>query len=164
MTRWSTWLSSVVAILSTLACHDRDSSKLAGRCFAFDSAAFTEVGHDTATGAVAADSTQLIELLSRPHSTEAGAFSVRAHGLRIHPGDSSGREEFSYWRPVGRDSVEIVWREGLYGPVLRLAIRGRTLEGELRQTTDIIGSPHAAQRWRARAREARCSLASRPAA
>ena len=157
MTRSSAyWLSSIVAIISTLACDDREPRQLAGRCFAFDSAAFTEVGYDTASGAIAADSTELIELLDRPHSTELGAFAVRAHGLRVRQDHDSGREEYSYWRPVGRDSVEIVWREGLYGPVLRLAVTDRGLEGRLRQTTDVVPSPHAGQTWHARAHEARC--------
>ena len=149
-------------MLATLACHDREAQQLGGHCFTFDSAAFTEVGYDTATGALAIDSTALIELLDRPHSTEADAFTVRLHGLHIAPVEA--REEFSYWRPVGRDSVRIVWREGHYGPVLRLAVRDRTLEGELRQTTDVVPSPHEDHTWRVRARETRCPSTSPPAA
>jgi len=155
-------LSCGMAVLAALACHDPEPQRLGGRCFTFDSAAFTEVGYDTATGAIAIDSTARIELLDRPHSTEADAFAVRAHGLRVEPDEA--REEFSYWRPVGRDSVKIAWREGHYGPVLRLRLRHRRLEGELRQTTDIVPSPHEGQAWRVRARETRCLSASPPAA
>jgi hypothetical protein len=158
------WISVGIALGAVAACRQREPRFLAGRCFAFDSAAFAEVGYDTSTGAIAADAAHLIELLERPHPTEVGAFALRAHGLGVRDDPDSGRDEYSYWRPLNPDSVEIVWREGLYGPVLRLSVRNRTLEGTLRQTTDVFPDPDAGRTWHVRAGEARCPLPSRPAA
>ena len=45
----------------------------------------------------------------------------------------------SFWRPLSADSVEIHWRNGLYGPVMRLSIRGDSLRGRTLFTTDVIG-------------------------
>ena len=47
----------------------------------------------------------------------------------------------SGWRMLGADSVEIHWRNGLYGPVFRMAVRGDSLVGQVVQTTDAHPIP-----------------------
>ena len=46
----------------------------------------------------------------------------------------------SYWRPIRSDSIDLVWRNGLYGPVFRLAWRSDSLVGRVRFTTDVAGA------------------------
>ena len=52
---------------------------------------------------------------------------------------------FSAWHPIGRDSVEVHWRNGLSGPVFRLAVRGDSLVGRVRFTTDVVGAEPPAE-------------------
>lgn len=47
----------------------------------------------------------------------------------------------SGWRMIGADSVEIHWRNGLYGPVFWMAVRGDSLVGQFIQTTDARPVP-----------------------
>jgi hypothetical protein len=55
----------------------------------------------------------------------------------------------SYWRAVGPDSIAVVWRNGLYGPVFALHFTHDSLVGRVRATTDVAGGEQPSQAARA---------------
>ncbi|MDP9352789.1 MAG: hypothetical protein M3P51_14800 [Chloroflexota bacterium] len=46
---------------------------------------------------------------------------------------------FSAWEPVGRDSVSLIWGQGMGGISMQLAVRGDTLQGRAYAVTDVRG-------------------------
>jgi len=67
----------------------------------------------------------------------------------------------SGWRMIGADSVEIHWRNGLYGPIFRMAVRGDSLVGQFIQTTDAHPIPEPPPRAPESARAVRISCEGR---
>jgi hypothetical protein len=96
-------------------------------------------------GSVFHDSTTLIKLFPEPRPAErllSGPPDARALVPPTMQVDSATARRWlrsSYWREVVADSLEIVWRNGLYGPVFRMLVRGDSLRGRVRFTTDIVG-------------------------
>lgn len=82
-----------------------------------------------------------------------------SNGLDLEPipfdADSSMRRrwlDFSYWR-MTPNTVAVVWRNGLYGPVFDLEASRDTLRGTVRFTTDVAGAePPPQPAWAVRVR------------
>jgi hypothetical protein len=49
-------------------------------------------------------------------------------------------EYFSYWQLHDADTVIVAWTNGMYGPVFVMGVRGDTLRGRVRFTTDVYGA------------------------
>jgi hypothetical protein len=113
-------------------------------CYRFDRRYFSWVGRAPGGGAVFVDSNAVIKLASAAHP--GGPFRNRPGARVLVPPamnvDSLSVRRWlgpSHWRILAPDSVEIVWRNGLYGPVFRMRVSGDTLEGRVRFTTDVRG-------------------------
>jgi hypothetical protein len=133
----------------------QSSADLAG-CYQFDRAYFSWVGRRSERSIVVRDSTRFVRLREQAHP---GASAMRITGaLQLEPipfeTDDFTRDQwlgFSHWRLLSSDSVTVVWRNGLYGPVFRMAVRGDTLRGQVRFTTDVIGAePQSQAAWAVR--------------
>ena len=71
--------------------------------------------------------------------------SVAAPALHPSSGEAIHLARFSGWKYVAGDSVEVAWRNGFYGPVFRGEMRGDSLLGYVRHTTDDGLEPPAEQ-------------------
>ena len=119
------------------------SSSVVG-CYRFDRAYFQWVGIGVANPHSGPDSTNVVQLMGV--ATEKYRHP-RTPGLDIQPipftSDSTTRRRwltFSHWEPLSTDSIGVVWRNGLYGPVFRLLSNGDSLHGQVRFTTDVMGA------------------------
>jgi hypothetical protein len=124
-----------IALLAGIACNG-STSDLVGRgfgnarltgCFRFDQPYFT------------GDSVLVFfSERSRSHFLQDSLrYVVRPMTVKLDSTQWTQRQEFSDWRPEGDDKVVVAWRDGFSGPVFRLSIRGDTLRGHVRQTTDV---------------------------
>ena len=116
-------------------------------CYRFDRYYFGWVGRPPAGRQwPLVDSSRVIQLDSAAHAPPAG-FSPNSNARAVHipsmHADARTMERwlgFSSWQPIGGDSVELHWRNGLSGPVFRLAVRKDSLVGRVRFTTDVVGA------------------------
>ena len=93
------------------------------------------------------DSSALIELRQTPVHLEwplapgeRVPLQVRVPGMSADSLLSAVLLRSSYWRPVGTDSIEIWWYDGMSGPTFRLARRRDSLVGIMDFKTDYVGS------------------------
>ena len=122
------------------------TSTLERTCYRFDHPYFTAVGKFPG-GPVFSRSTDVLRF--RVDSTPLIAPHLRRLPLRAVEPMPFVVDSFTYhswmsmsgWRMIGADSAEIIWRNGLYGPVFRMAVRGDSLVGEFIQTTDAHPIP-----------------------
>lgn len=135
-----TWLAVEPVVAS------RDATALEARCYRFDRAYFGWVGRPPNGGEVLIDSSRIIRLDTMPHASRGSqwapsdAFAVSVPAMRVDTFTARRWHEMSFWRPITADSIEIHWRNGLYGPVLRLLVRGDSVHGRMQYTTDIVGA------------------------
>src|SRR4051812_37353135 len=115
-------------------------------CYQFDRMYFHWVGRPPAGGSVFIDSSGVIRLDSTAHPRERGAYppsDARAVHVPSMKVDSLAMQRWlgmSFWRPIRSDSIELSWRNGLFGPLFRLALRPDSLVGRVRFTTDVAGA------------------------
>ena len=92
----------------------------------------------------ATDSSAIVRLSSRAESRfrHPGLPGFDIQPMPFTEDSTTARRwlQFSHWTAVDSNTVEIVWRNGLYGPVFRLVVRGDTLRGQVRFTTDVVGA------------------------
>ena len=118
-------------------------SDLAG-CYRFDRAYFGWSRSDS-TGRPTADTSGVVQLSALAHDPyplvprRPSVRVVKVPLLRGSPGLAAMWLGPSYWEPVGPDSAVIVWRDGFVGPVFRVQLRGDSLVGNMRWTTDEPG-------------------------
>src|SRR5688500_4257774 len=137
----------------------QDTTAISG-CYRFDRAYFSWVGRLPGRSVVIRDSTRVLRLFAR--STVQHVF--RGAGLDVQPipflVDSITARRWlgpSYWtfsnvrlfpHPT---MIDVVWRNGLSGPVFRLSAIRDTLRGQVRFTTDVAGAePPAQPAWAVR--------------
>jgi hypothetical protein len=137
----SPFLAVLAVMVVNTAAFSQDTSGVSG-CYRFDRAYFRWVGRRSDARNVVRDSTDILRLapnadVSRPFPTPV---------LDVYPipfvADSPTTLRWlrpSYWTFVDPSTVNVVWRNGLYGPVFRLSIVGDSLHGRVRFTTDIVG-------------------------
>jgi hypothetical protein len=132
----------------------QDTTVLAG-CYRFDRAYFGWVGRRPGELAVISDSTRVLRLVDG--STIAHQL-VRGPVLDVVPvpflADSLTKRRWlrpSHWTILEKTVLNVVWRNGLYGPVFRLTVAGDTLRGQVRFTTDVAGGePPPERAWAVR--------------
>jgi hypothetical protein len=132
----------------------QDTVRVSG-CYRFDRAYFQWVGRGPNRKTVFRDSTRVLRLA--PNAVISHEL-VRGAVLDVYPvpfvADSSTTRRWlrpSHWTFVDRSTLNIVWRNGLYGPVFRLSIAGDSLYGRVRFTTDVAGAePRAESAWAVR--------------
>jgi hypothetical protein len=121
------------------------AAQIAG-CYEFDRRVFIIAHINRTTRTSRVDSTAVMRLDAEPMATTFGG----GRGLRVTPvpahSDSIAARRWlgiSHWHPLPPDSIYVEWRDGLWGPVFRLALRDSLLEGTVLQTTDahIEGTP-----------------------
>lgn len=94
---------------------------------------------------VSRDSSAIVMLSSQRHqgrggpALSAGARTLVPPTMRVDSAQRNRWLDSSYWRTPSGDTLQVVWRNGLSGPVFRLQVRGDTLQGHVRFTTDIAG-------------------------
>ena len=73
-------------------------------------------------------------------SSQQGTDDFERNNYIIRPvrASSSGHYEWALWRPLGRDSVLMVWTSGFEVTRLRVVVRGDTLRGKIVQSDDVI--------------------------
>ncbi len=138
--------SIVLGGLLTLAGALNAQEEATARCYLFHRHYFWWVGRPPSGGPVFHDSTALI-LLSpdqRPPDRflrgPSDARGLVPPAMRIDSNAARRWLRSSYWRPISADSLEVVWRNGLAGPVFRLVVRADSLRGRVRFTTDVVGA------------------------
>lgn len=133
----------LISIVVAASAQAQDTAAVSG-CYSFDRAYFQWVGRRPGESAVVTDSTSVIRLSS---GSEIKHQLVRGPVLDVFPipfaADSRTVERWlspSNWTFENANTVNVVWRNGLYGPVFRLNVRGDTLRGQVRFTTDVAGA------------------------
>ena len=109
-------------------------------CYEFDRRYFHWVGRPPGGGDVFRDSTAIIGLLPETHVHDSAAFAVVPPSMEADSFTVRRWRRQSRWSYLGADSLFLVWRNGLYGPVFRLSIGSDSLLGEVRFTTDMAGA------------------------
>jgi hypothetical protein len=144
----------LLVVLPSCIAAAQDTTALSG-CYRFDRAYFKWVGRAPGKSAVVRDSTRDLRLFGRSGMTH---WLVNGPALDVQPipfvADSFTTLRWlgpSHWSISAPYTVNIVWRNGLYGPVFRLAVAGDTLRGQVRFTTDVDGAePPPEQAWAVR--------------
>jgi hypothetical protein len=141
---------SVAVVAMSLALHAHTGGAQAGpdstHCYRFDRAYFSWVGRPPGGGTVFADSSAVVRLSFQPHpasrfiSVQSDARVLVPPTMRADSFTVQRWLEPSYWRALGPDSLTVVWRNGLYGPVFALRIARDRLLGQVRFTTDVAGA------------------------
>jgi len=140
-------ISTALAAAMLVACAGRAARapiQPIDRCYRFDHAYFGWPREDS-SGRMVADTSAIVELRAQahpPYPLVPQRPSVRAVAvplLRGSPVTARVWLEPSYWEPVGADSIIIVWRDGYVGPTFRVQVRGDSLVGRMRWTTDELG-------------------------
>jgi hypothetical protein len=143
----------LVALMAGACVHANaqpSAAQIAG-CYELDRRVFIIANFNRATRTSRVDSTAVMRLYAEPMATTYGG----GRGLRVTPIpahiDSIAARRWlgiSHWYPLPADSFYVEWRDGLWGPVLRLAIRDSLLEGTVLHTTDayIEGTPRPTPR------------------
>ena len=119
-------------------------------CYRFDRSYFHWVGRPPAGGSVFNDSSRIVRLDTTAHPSRGNyppldARSVDVPAMRVDSFATQRWLTMSFWRPMRSDSIELRWRNGLYGPVFRLSRKADSLVGRVRFTTDIVGAEPPAQ-------------------
>jgi len=121
----------------------QDTASVSG-CYRFDRAYFTWVGRRPGQSSVIQDSTAILRLSP---TSEIQHSLVRGPVLDVYAvpfvADSSTVQRWlqpSNWTFETATTINVVWRNGLYGPVFWMAIHGDTLRGQVRFTTDLVGA------------------------
>lgn len=119
-------------------------------CYRFDRKYFVWVGTARSGGSVVVDSSRIVRLDPAAHPSRrsyppANARSVSVPAMKVDSFATQRWLSMSFWRPVHADSIELSWRNGLFGPVFRLAVRSDSLLGRVRFTTDVVGAEPPAQ-------------------
>lgn len=102
------------------------------------------------------DSSAVVMLSPQPHPSEVLLSHTPGARLMVSPAmpelPSTRRiREFSYWRRVQSDSLEVAWRTGNGSTTFRLALQGDTLRGRVRFRIDVIGrAPRFEGAWAVR--------------
>lgn len=116
-------------------------------CYRFDRPYFHWVGRRAGDRAVVIESTYVVRL--GPTRTTPSTFA--RSGLDVLPvpfdADATTARRWlgpSYWSLDG-DVLNVVWRNGLSGPVFRLSLAGDSLHGRVRFTTDVVGNEPPSQ-------------------
>lgn len=115
-------------------------------CYRFDSAYFPVIGRHPQTGALVSLRTADLALLPASPPPDAAPhpqapYAVRPIPFTVDTFTARRWAARSGWTPMGPDSVQVTWRNGLFGPVFRLAVRGDSLRGTVVHTTDVVGPP-----------------------
>jgi hypothetical protein len=140
----------------------QDATAISG-CYRFDRAYFSWVGRLPGRAEVISDSTRVLRLFARStvhHVLVRGAvldvepipFAVDSTTARrwLRPSNWTISNVRSHMFPHPT-VIDVVWRNGLYGPVFRLSAIGDTLRGQVRFTTDVAGAePPAQPAWAVR--------------
>lgn len=124
----------------------RDTSLARGPagCYRFDAAYFSVIGRDSSTRTVVSLATaELILLESPPPAMPYGQapYAVRPIPFALDSLTSRRWMANSGWMLLPGDSIQVSWRNGLFGPVFRLAVRGDSLQGTVVHTTDVANRP-----------------------
>jgi len=131
----------------------QDTAAISG-CYRFDRAYFSWVGRLPGQKEMVTDSTNVLRLFARSTSHVL----VRGAVLDVQPipflADSTTAHRWlrpSNWTIRSSNFIDVVWRNGLYGPVFQLSVLGDTLRGQVRFTTDVAGAePPAESAWAVR--------------
>src|SRR3954447_24211381 len=147
MTRYrATWFAVVLTVVLAAQVSAQRQSPAGTSCYRFDRSYFGWVGRPPAGGEVLIDSSRVIRLDSAVHprplpfAAPQDARPVRVPSMSVDSSSTRRWLEWSFWRPIGADSIELQWRNGFYGPVFRMATRRDSLEGRVRFTTDVVGA------------------------
>ncbi len=72
--------------------------------------------------------------------SEMGADVFEADNYLIRPVTASpgGRYRWAYWRPLGQDSVLMIWTTGFTVTSVHVEARGDTLHGRIIQRDDVV--------------------------
>ncbi len=72
--------------------------------------------------------------------SEMGADAFEAGDYLIRPVTASpgGRYRWAYWRPLGQDSVLMIWTTGFTVTSVHVEARGDTLHGRIIQRDDVV--------------------------
>jgi hypothetical protein len=136
------------AFPTTGSLHAQASSGAA--CYRFDRSYFQWVGRPPAGGSVSIDSSRIVRLDVTAHTSRGkypppDARSVFVPAMRVDSFTTQQWLGMSFWRPLELDSVELIWHNGLFGPVFRLSRKADSLVGHVRFTTDVAGAEPPAQ-------------------
>lgn len=140
-------LVASLALASPLAA--QRPADIAG-CFRFDSAYFPVIGLQAVTNRVISMQADVLELLLEAPPPDIGN-RRSSTPYAIRPAGFSTVDTMTYrrwmsssgWEPLGTDSIEVRWYNGLFGPVMRLAVGRDTLRGTGRHLTDVRPSPES---------------------
>jgi hypothetical protein len=120
------------------------AAEIAG-CYELHRRVFVVVDFERATRTGRVDSTAVMRLYPDSMAQTFGGRGLRFTPVPAHRDSLVARRwlGISHWRPLPADSIYVEWRNGLWGPILRLAIRDSLLEGTVLQTTDVYvdGTP-----------------------
>lgn len=137
-------VAMLCAVVARIA--SAQNTNLERTCYRFDQPYFSAVGkfpggavfhRITDTLSFRGDSTPLIA----PHLRRLPMRAVEPIPFVVDSFTYHRWMSMSGWHMIGADSVEIVWRNGLYGPIFRMALRGDSLVGQFIQTTDARPYP-----------------------
>lgn len=130
-------LAGLTSIVPPLDGGARQVNAIRG-CYRFDRPYFSWSGGLGPPGSTAV--VRLAETRARwQHPTVRPAFYLEPVPFAADSLTRQWWQRFSHWR-LQDSVVHLVWRNGLYGPVLQLARRGDTLRGTVRFTTDVVGA------------------------
>jgi hypothetical protein len=114
-------------------------------CLRFDRAYFQWAGRPVAGGDFVIDSSRIIRLDTMPHrigfpgEIPPNARVVAVPTMKVDSDATARWQMASFWRTIATDSIELQWHNGLFGPVLRLEVRGDSVRGRVRFLTDRVG-------------------------
>ena len=151
MPRTTTPSLAVLAALFGAAPLQAQLDTTVDHCYRFDRNYFSWVGGPATGRQVLVDSTAVMKLAAARHPLgpfrdPPGARVVTPLTMAIDSLSASRWLRVSRWRNLPPDNLEVVWRNGLYGPVFRMRVVGDSLQGLVRFTTDVVGGEPPPQR------------------
>ena len=129
---------------------------MTSHCFQFDRQYFHWGGRPPGGGDYLIDSSAVVRLLPELHPYTDRAIDPPIRRLLVPSMEVVSRsrrpwEYFSYWQLRDADTVVVSWTNGMHGPVFLMGVRGDTLRGRVRFTTDIVGEePPPEDAWAVR--------------
>jgi hypothetical protein len=142
--RWrsSLLVTSFLVVLTACGVVGRyQSAPLPGSCLTFEEPFFSAVTGTGAAARVVRSNVLRLEPDSAPEYSRGHREPWLAVSPVPFPVDSFTSQlwrSMSGWRRVSQDTLAIDWRNGLHGPVFRLALHGDSLVGSMIQTTDLM--------------------------